>query len=577
VIAVHEAGSFAAAVARYAALPGVVYAEPNGVARAAALAPPNDPYYTSDWAWQQIAAVAGWSAYPGSYTTSGGATIAIVDTGIDSTHPDLSDGRVLTSSGANCANASGTCVVSPALDDNGHGTHVAGIAAAATNNGKGVAGTAFDAQLIPVKVLDSTGKGSYAAVTNGIVWAAQHGARVINLSIVAGASTTLCDAVKLAVADDAVVAAAAGNSSSSAPNYPAACPEAIGVSATDSTDHLASFSNYGSPDVFVSAPGASIYSTYLNHGYATMSGTSMSTPFVAGLASQLLGQLPSRSPDDLAQILGQTSDKVGGGYGSDPYGTCGGCTWSSSFGYGRIDLGRALAAPDFALSASPASAEVTQGGSASYTVSVETVNGFAGDVSFSLRGGAPPGMSATFSPPDTTAPGSTTLTVTTTAAVAPGTYTLTVVGSSGSLQRTATVTLVVDSTLGQTIGELPGVPGVPGGPPTPPIGVPRGDFTISLKPSVLDVVAGTPAPFAIILTAQGTLAAAVDLTVSGLPPGAGAVLAPSSTTAPGAALLTVFTTRATTAGAYVLTVTGTSGTVVHSVTATLKVLQPALP
>src|SRR5207302_4256919 len=114
----------------------------------------NDPGFSNDWAWQKIRAVAGWSVYPSAYATTGGATIAIVDTGVDSGHPDLSDGRVLTAQGANCVNGDGTCNSGSAADYNGHGTHVAGIAAAATNNGVGVAGTAFDAQVIPVKVLD---------------------------------------------------------------------------------------------------------------------------------------------------------------------------------------------------------------------------------------------------------------------------------------------------------------------------------------------------------------------------------------------------------------------------------------
>ena len=561
VIAVHGAGSLAAAAARYAALPGAVYAEPNGVARGAALSAPNDPSFSADWAWQTIGAVAGWSVYPGAYANSGGATIGVVDTGIDSGHPDLSDGRVLTAQGANCVDAAGTCNSGSAMDDNGHGTHVAGIAAAATNNGVGVAGTAFDAHLIPVKVLDSTGTGSYAAITNGIVWAAQHGARAINLSIQGSLySQTLCDAVKIAMTDGAVVVAAAGNNSSSAPSYPAACPGAIGVAATDSGDSPASFSNYGKPDVFLSAPGASIYSTYLNRGYTTMSGTSMAAPFVTGLVSQLLGQLPERTPADVAQLLAQTSDKVGSGYGADPYGTCAGCTWSSSFGYGRIDLAKSLAAADFALSATPSSAEETQGGSADYTITVSPVNGFGGTVTYSVAG-LPIGLAATFSPPATTAPGSTRMTLTSTLLTAPGTYAVQVVGTSGSLHRSTTVALVVDSILTGT--------------PPPPVTVPTGDFTLTVTPSNRLSPAGIPAPFAIVLGAAS--AARVDLTVSGVPTGASAVLEPSSTTAPGASTLTIVPTASTPSGSYAITITGTSGAYVHTATVTVGVLQPTLP
>jgi thermitase len=569
VIAVHGLGSLANAAARYAALPGVVYAEPNGVARGAALTAPNDPDFSADWAWQKIGAVAGWTVYPGAYSTTGGATIAIVDTGIDSGHPDLSDGRVLTAQGANCVNAAGTCNAGSALDDNGHGTHVAGIAAAATNNGVGVAGTAFDAQLIPVKVLDSTGTGSYAAITNGIVWAVQHGARAVNLSIQGSTySQTLCDAVQLAVTDGAVVVAAAGNNSSSAPSYPAACPGAIGVAATDSGDNLASFSDYGKPDVFVSAPGASIYSTYLKSSYATMSGTSMATPFVTGLASQLLGQLPQRSPADVAQVLAQTSDKVGGGYGADPYGTCAGCTWSSSFGYGRIDLANALSVADFALSATPSSAEVTQGGSADYTVTASAVNGYSGTVTYSVSG-LPLGIAATFSPPSTPAPGSTRMTLTSTLLAAPGTYSVQVVGTSGAIRRSTTVDLVVDSIL--TGGGGGGGVGLP----PPPVTVPTGDFTLTVTPYKRVSPAGIPAPFAIVLGAPS--AVRVDLSVSGVPPAASAVLEPSTTTAPGASSLTIAPTPSTPTGSYPLTITGTSGGYLHSATVIVSVVQPTLP
>src|SRR5207302_8529995 len=125
-----------------------------------------------------------------------------------------------------------------------------------------------------------------------------------------------------------------GHSGTSAASYPAACPGALGVAATDANDGTPSWSNYGAPNVFVSAPGVSIYSTYMGGGYATLSGTSMATPFVTGLSALLFGQTPSRTPGDVKVVLASTSDKVGSsGYGSDPYGTCGGCTWNGTYGY----------------------------------------------------------------------------------------------------------------------------------------------------------------------------------------------------------------------------------------------------
>jgi thermitase len=344
VVKIASGASVEAKVAAYGAEAGVVYAEPNYIAQAS-LALPNDPSYSTDWGMDKIGVVTGWSDYPGSYVSTGGVPIAIVDTGVQSTHPDLS-GRVLTASGANCVNYYGTCASDPAADDNGHGTHVAGIAGAATNNGIGVAGVAFSSPIIPVKVLDSTGSGSYAAITNGITWAVQHGAKVINLSLGGtGYSQTLCDAITSALNNGVLVVAAAGNSGSSVATYPAACPGTVGVAATDSTDSTASWSNYGAPNVFVSAPGVGIYSTYDNSSYATLSGTSMATPFVTGLAALLFSQLSTRTPADVKALLATTSDKVGSvAYGSDPYGTCGACTWNQNYGYGRIDAARALGA-----------------------------------------------------------------------------------------------------------------------------------------------------------------------------------------------------------------------------------------
>jgi thermitase len=539
-------------VARYGALRGVVYAEPNFIARGqyagAKLAAPNDPGYGSQWAWGPIRALDGWSVYPGSYTTGNAATIAVLDTGIDSRHPDLADGRVLTALGANCMAASGACSPGSTLDDNGHGTHVAGIAAAATNNLVGVAGTAFGAQVIPVKVLDSTANGTYAAITNGILWAAQHGARAINLSLGGSSSSqTLCNAVTEAIADGAIVIASAGNGSTSAANYPAACPGAVGVAATDSSDKQASFSNYGSPDVFLSAPGVSIYSTYPNASYATMSGTSMAAPFVTGVAALLLGQQPTRSVTDVKTILAQSSDKVGSGYGSDPYSTCSACTWSSAFGYGRLDVYRALTSgttptPSGGFQVTVAPSTATMDGtshSAIYTVSVAG----SGTVDLSVSG-LPSGFTAVIAPPAVIAPGSARLIVSVPPGSAAGSYPFTVTGSSGDVVSTALATLVV----------------------------PVSDFTIAVSPSVRYAVGGLLAlPYEIELGSQGGFTGLVDLAVAGQPPGATALLVPSSSPAPGASTLTVQLAALTPLGTYTLTVTGSSGGLAHETSATLVV------
>ena len=348
VVRLQAGETVAAKVAAYERRRDVVYAEPNFIADVD-LNAPNDPSYSSQWSLGAIHALAGWSIYPGSFVSAPGATLAVVDTGVDSGHPELT-ANVQTGAGATCV--TGVCVAGPALDDNGHGTHVSGIAAAATNNATGIAGVAYSSKIIPVKVLNAGGDGDYAAVASGILWASEHGARVINLSLGgSGYSSTLCNAVSGATSQGALVVAAAGNDGSSAPIYPAACPGAVGVAATDSTDGSPSWSNFGSPDVFLSAPGAAIYSTYWNSGstYATLSGTSMAAPHATGVAALLFGQHPSRSPAQVKRILAETAQKVGAdrypplSYGADPYGTCS-CSWHPYYGYGLVDTERALAA-----------------------------------------------------------------------------------------------------------------------------------------------------------------------------------------------------------------------------------------
>jgi subtilisin family serine protease len=337
--------SAGARIAAYERRADVVYAEPNWRVLPLALNQPNDPFFSDQWAFTVTGALAGWALYPGAYGASTGATLAVVDTGVDATHPDLA-GRVRTDLGASCLNVT-PCVPGPQADDCGHGTHVAGIAGAATNNGVGVAGVAFSSPIIPVKVFDSACQGHDSDVANGILWAAQKGARVINLSLGSDYSQTVCDAVSTAERTyGALVVAAAGNDSSPVPHVPAACPGAVGVAATDEWDASASFSSYGSPNVFVSAPGVDIESTWPGTAYQWENGTSMASPFVAGVSALRFGEYPSSTPADVRRVLASAAAKVGGvTYGTDPYGTCTGCTWQQSYGYGRVDVNAVLAAP----------------------------------------------------------------------------------------------------------------------------------------------------------------------------------------------------------------------------------------
>jgi serine protease len=199
-------------------------------------------------------------------------------------------------------------------DDHGHGTHVAGIAAAASDNGAGIAGISWGARIMPLKVLDSGGNGTDSDLAAALVFAADHGARVINLSLGGGAASVMESAVNYAHSRGAIVIAAAGNSSGQGVLYPAAYAKAMAVAATDAGNHRASFSSYG-PEVDIAAPGIGIYSTHWTPGsggtYAYLSGTSMATPHVAGAAA-LLASLPQfDTPDRLRLALESTALDLG--------------------------------------------------------------------------------------------------------------------------------------------------------------------------------------------------------------------------------------------------------------------------
>jgi thermitase len=335
--------SVADALARYRSRADVLYAEPNRVLHLADLSAPSDTWYGDQWALPAISALAGWSLFPGTFSPSPSVPVGIVDTGVDATHPDLA-GRV-SSQSATCL--SSVCTAGIPSDDDGHGTHVSGIAGAAADNAVGVAGLSFASPLIVARVFppDASQGADLADVANGIAWAASHGAKVINLSLGGGGAypVTLCNAVQQATSAGVVVVAAAGNASVSTPFYPAACPGAVGVAATDSSDVPGSFSNYGSPDVFVSAPGVAVLSTWPGNQYASANGTSMASPYVAALVALIRSMHPEASVTQVRMMLATTSDKVGvWPYGADPYGTCAGCTWETHYGYGRIDVQRAL-------------------------------------------------------------------------------------------------------------------------------------------------------------------------------------------------------------------------------------------
>jgi len=262
-------------LAEYLKRKDVEYAEPNYLAYA--LMVPNDPYYRYQWhfdnsAYRGINLEAAWNISAGS-----GVTVAVIDSGI--------------SQGSDLAN---TCFVpgydfvnndSNPKDDHGHGTHIAGTVAQSTNNNSGVAGIAFNACLMPVKALNRYGSGSYSDVADGIIWAADHGDKVINLSLGGSAdSQTLENAVAYAYNHDVVVVAAAGNSGSSSVNYPAAYDDyVIAVGATQYNENLAPYSNRGSSLDLV-APGGNSNLDQNNDGYGD--------GFSSRLSLEDIGELP---------------------------------------------------------------------------------------------------------------------------------------------------------------------------------------------------------------------------------------------------------------------------------------------
>jgi subtilisin family serine protease len=309
--------------------PNVEYAEPNYIAQICVT--PNDPYYSQQWAHQNMQSEQAWDIETGDP----GVAIAIIDTGVDWGHPDLAaniwnntdeipgngidddnNGYIDDVRGWDFVNSDGD-----PIDDNGHGTHCSGIAAAETDNGVGVAGVCWNCAIMPLKGLNMYGSGGSSDLAIGIQYAADNDANVISMSWGSyGYSNLIKDVMDYAYVQGVVLVGAAGNDNTISKFYPASYDNVIAVSATDSNEDKASFSNYGSW-IDVAAPGVSIYSTmptyqvYLNtqygipQNYADLSGTSMSCPFVAGLAGLILSKT-NFSQEEVRTILRSTTDNI---------------------------------------------------------------------------------------------------------------------------------------------------------------------------------------------------------------------------------------------------------------------------
>ena len=283
----------------------------------------NDQHVGVQWALSKI----GWPDVYGKVSPKGRATVALLDSGVDATHPDLK-GNVIA----------GTSILDGSdglKDSSGHGTRMAGIVAAVTGNGKGIAGVAFKSvKIMPVTVLDATGVGQDSDIIAGVVWAADHGADVILMGFSnPDFSRHLQDAIDYAWSKGAVLVAATGNGSAGTPTFPAGDRGVIGVSATDANDLLASFSNFGQ-DVFLAAPGTDIYTTDLNEGYTYISGTSPSSAVVAGVAAFMKAVDPTLTNGIILGRLARSADPANNP--EDP-------AFTGKYGYGRVNLAKALA------------------------------------------------------------------------------------------------------------------------------------------------------------------------------------------------------------------------------------------
>lgn len=331
---------------------------------------PNDPAYAQGF--QTYLATArmpeAWNVIKDTHTQ----VIAVLDTGVDTAHQDL-QGRTVAGYNAVTPGASYG-------DIDGHGTTVAGIAAANTNNGIGVAGTAWTGRIMPVRVFHLDGGDVVAAdsdVSRGLHWAADHGAKVINMSLGGPDDTVvLHDAVKYATGKGAVVVVAAGNTAATSPHYPAAYPEALAVAATDESGSLTDFSTSGDW-VDVAAPGFGISSTYFNldfpleHNWYISggSGTSYASPIVAGIASIVRTRFPTLT---VAQVMSRikTTARDAGPRGIDPY-----------YGYGFVDAYGALGGTRAGeLASPPFDGNDTPARATPITASASTTIGASGDV-----------------------------------------------------------------------------------------------------------------------------------------------------------------------------------------------------
>jgi hypothetical protein len=294
--------------------PEVEFAELDRILKPADVTP-NDPWFAN---WEghlrRIQAPTAWSTTVGSSNV----VIAILDTGVDANHEDLA-GKIVPGWNTYNNNSSTT-------DVSGHGTAVAGTAAAASNNGVGVASVCWSCRIMPMRVSDMTGYATYSSIASGLTWAADHGARVANISYIVSDSSAVTSAAQYFQGKGGVVTSSAGNYStfSNSPDN----PYILTVSATDQFDVIYSYSNTGK-NIDVAAPGDS-FSTQMGGGYVSTGGTSYSAPIVAGVAALVMAVNPQLSGDQVQNIVKQSADDLGA------------AGWDPIYGSGRVNAARAV-------------------------------------------------------------------------------------------------------------------------------------------------------------------------------------------------------------------------------------------
>lgn len=443
---------------------GVAFAELDYAVQTADAFVPNDPEWPAQWGPSRIGAPVAWDVTTGTSDV----VVAVLDTGVRLGHPDLAQnlwtnpGEIPGNGVDDDANGKvddfwgwhffhewawhGTEYDFVAKEDNqvhdenGHGTHVAGITGARMNNGVGIAGVAGGSRVMPVKVLDQDGYGWYSDMAQGIVYAVDSGAEVINLSVGGSVdSSTLRLAVDYARDRAVLIVAAAGNTEDNhtAVLFPAAYEDVLAVTATDQDDARAGFSNHG-PEVDVAGPGVHVYSTWYTYDYFIKSGTSMAAPHVSGLAALMWSARPELTAAQVTRIITSTAADVN----SDTH-----PGWDEYLGWGRIDAGRALSRTthtgELRLSAADASLPVST--TTFITASVPFTSGVPTPVHFSALGG-------TVSPDATaTADG----TVTTTLTAGPAAQTALVTAETEALTGTVYLRLLPGPVVSATLAARP--------------------------------------------------------------------------------------------------------------------------